>query len=326
MASTSSPSRPATDQPSLTVVVTFKDCEETLSTTLRSLRPHGDDRIRLLLVDDGSTDGTRDELAAFTERHPAAELVEHRRSRGVAASRNDALAGVGTDWIAFLDGTDFAEKGYYSTLLDTADRAGCDFVRTDHVRVDGTVRSVVGVNSELRDGSVGSPREAILPLGQETAVEETSVWAGCYHRRLAERGLLNFRTDLDGHEGLPWMWRLHLRADSFTVAGLRGVFRQAREPGTGVRDSFAVIKSLDAMVAEVRADPEADRFMAKALFLYAGAIVGELRRARHDTKPRRKTLTLLCAESLAELPRKPLKEAIKRLDENSRATIKELIK
>ena len=52
-------------------------------------------------------------------------------------------------------------------------------------------------------------------------------WAGMYHRRLAERGLLHFTDGLRTAEDRPWIWRLHREAESFAVT------RTARRASTG---------------------------------------------------------------------------------------------
>lgn len=308
----------------LTVIVTFANAEDSLSTTLRSLASHPDDRISYVLVDDGSTDDTPDTLEAFAAGQPRVNVVRQRHRQGFGAARNRGLDEAAGTWIAFLDGDDFVENGYYPRLLDVADDLGCDFVRTDHVRVEGRHREVRTVPSDLRDGTIGDPREAILPLGQATAVESSQVWAGIYHRRLLDRGLLEFRPDLTAHEDIWWMWRLHLKASSFSVAGLRGVFHQAGV-GPSATSAIDIVRGLDAMVSEVQADREADRFLPKALFLYASTMAREVRRVDYLDRPRARTLGLLCGESLRALPPTPLALAMERLDRNDTSLIEGLL-
>ncbi|MCO6705232.1 glycosyltransferase family 2 protein, partial [Streptomyces sp. CHB9.2] len=73
----------------------------------------------------------------------------------------------------------------------------------------------VGLRGEVLD-----PRDAILPADRTTSVDYAYVWAGIYHRRLLERGLLHFTESLRTAEDRPWIWRLHREATSFAVTDL----------------------------------------------------------------------------------------------------------
>ena len=60
--------------------------------------------VRILLVDDGSTDGTArlcDELA----HHPRIAVI-HQQNRGVSAARNAGLQAAASEWLTFLDADD----------------------------------------------------------------------------------------------------------------------------------------------------------------------------------------------------------------------------
>lgn len=83
-----------------TAVVPAWNCERTIRGVLASLKRLNPAPRRIVVVDDGSTDGTRQRASAGGE-----ELVvisnEHRA--GPAAARNVGARGVATDWILFVD-------------------------------------------------------------------------------------------------------------------------------------------------------------------------------------------------------------------------------
>jgi glycosyltransferase involved in cell wall biosynthesis len=58
----------------------------------------------ILVVDDASTDGTADAVAALQDRR--IKLLRHMQNRGAAAARNTGIEAAEGSWIAFLDSDD----------------------------------------------------------------------------------------------------------------------------------------------------------------------------------------------------------------------------
>jgi dolichol-phosphate mannosyltransferase len=57
----------------------------------------------VLIVDDGSTDGTAAAAAAFAAAHPAAKVLALAPNRGLGAALRAGFAAAGGEWIATLD-------------------------------------------------------------------------------------------------------------------------------------------------------------------------------------------------------------------------------
>ena len=60
----------------------------------------------LIVVDDASTDETREKVAALAATDPRIRLVDNPGRHGPAGARNAGLAQCRTDWVAFLDSDD----------------------------------------------------------------------------------------------------------------------------------------------------------------------------------------------------------------------------
>ena len=75
----------------------------------------------LLLIDDGSTDGS----GAICDEYAARDLrvrVKHGRNGGICASRNAGLDLAQGDWLAFCDHDDCVEPDWLATLHEAAER------------------------------------------------------------------------------------------------------------------------------------------------------------------------------------------------------------
>ncbi|WP_229758681.1 glycosyltransferase family 2 protein [Peterkaempfera bronchialis] len=311
----------------LSVVVPFYNVRAYAPDALRSLAANARSDFEFILVDDGSTDGTSELLESWGRDRPRVRLIRHERNRGISATRNTGMAEVGGRYLTFLDGDDWFAPGYLPRLLDAIEGFGCDFVRTDHVRCTGSSREIHRAPEARRD-EVLSPRESILPADRSTMVDYPYSWAGIYHRRLLDGGLLHFDEDLHTAEDRPWIWRLHRHAGTYAVTGLRGVFyrRAVATSLTQIGDvrQLDFVPAFDRLLKELAEDPEAELLLPKAVRTYLAVMVHHRRNADRLQRGVARTMRTLCADALRRLPQDHLDEAVAAMDSDRAATIRRL--
>jgi len=88
--------------PRLSVVIPCYNAERYIAATLDSVLAQGDDDLEIIVVDDGSRDGS---TALIRQHYPQVRLIEQVNA-GVAAARNHGIKAARGQWIAFVDADD----------------------------------------------------------------------------------------------------------------------------------------------------------------------------------------------------------------------------
>ncbi|MER5885544.1 glycosyltransferase family 2 protein [Streptomyces sp. NPDC001941] len=311
----------------LSVVVPFYNVRSYASDTLASLRANAREDFEFLLVDDCSTDGTLELLQRAEREVPGVVLLRHERNGGLATARNTGLDAARGEYLAFLDGDDWTAPGHFARLLCAIEELGVDFVRTDHVQCTARARSVHRVPVGRR-GEALHPRDAILPADRSTSVDYPYAWAGLYHRRLKERGLLHFTDGLRTAEDRPWIWRLHREADSFAAVGSLSIFyrRGVSSSLTQIGDirQLDFIRAFDQVIEETAKDPDADRLLPKAVRTYCAVISHHLGSVKRFEPAVARKLRAMGAAALRGMPQDVLREALDSMDAERASRLRRL--
>ncbi|MFF4577602.1 glycosyltransferase family 2 protein [Streptomyces sp. NPDC001389] len=311
----------------LSVVVPFYNVRTYAPDALRSLGLNAREDFEFLLVDDRSTDGTPALLERAAATLPGAVLLRRERNGGLATARNTGLDAARGEYVAFLDGDDWLAPGHLSRTLAAIEALNCDFVRTDHVQATGRERAVQRVPYGP-ERVVADPRAGILPASRATAVDYPYAWAGMYHRRLLDRGLLHFTDGLRTAEDRPWIWRLHREARSFAAVGLPGIFyrRGISTSLTQIGDERQLdfIRAFDQVIADTAADRESELLIPKAVRTYCAIIAHHIGSIERFEPAVAKKLRSMSADALGRLPRAALDGALDSMDADRSALLRRL--
>lgn len=94
------------------IITTFNEGGDLVRSTIQSVREHTSD-FEIILVDDGSTDGSCDDSGAD-------RLVRHEQRIGIAASRRDGIAVASGECYAFLDAHQWLTPGCLNQCAEVA--------------------------------------------------------------------------------------------------------------------------------------------------------------------------------------------------------------
>ena len=114
--------------PSLSLIVPIFNVAEYLPTTLDSIVRQTLSHFEVILVDDGSTDGSREIAENYCQRQPNWQLITQTQ-QGVSVARNVGTQQASGDFVTYLDGDDWLCPQTLETLLLAAQQHEADMVQ-----------------------------------------------------------------------------------------------------------------------------------------------------------------------------------------------------
>ena len=146
---------------SLSLIVPIYNVAEYLSTTLDSIVRQTLSHFEVILVDDGSTDGSREIAEFFCQRQPHWHLITQEQ-QGVSVARNVGTQQASGDFVAYLDGDDWLCPQTLETLMSAAQKHEADMVQCGFYYAYS--------NRLLYDNRRQSPQDAPQSLNTEMAL------------------------------------------------------------------------------------------------------------------------------------------------------------
>ena len=119
--------------PLISIIVPVYQVKDYISECVESLLAQTYTNLEILLVDDGSTDGSGEICDRYAERESRVRVV-HQENQGPSAARNAGLDSAKGEYVAFVDSDDvvlpdFIEALYRLVKKYQADIAACNYVR-----------------------------------------------------------------------------------------------------------------------------------------------------------------------------------------------------
>jgi glycosyltransferase involved in cell wall biosynthesis len=225
--------------PEVTVVIPTRNRRTLLMTTLAGVLAQTDVDLEVVVVDEGSTDGTADAVAALGDAR--VRLLRNATAQGVVAARNRGLSAARGTWVGFCDDDDLWAPEKLASQIRAAEAA----------RRQWAVAGAVGFEP---DGTVRY--RTIPPLDEELAslLPWLNTVPGGSSNVIALRGLMEQAGGFDGRFRVLADWELWIRLarqgpPATVPAALVGYRMHAANMSTasdGVLDELGLIEALSA--------------------------------------------------------------------------------
>lgn len=180
----------------ITVGIAVYNVKDYLDDCIESVLAQPCSSMEIILVDDGSTDGSGALCQQYAQRDSRIRLIQFERNRGICEVRNTIIRQATGKWLYFVDGDDVLPPYFSEVALSAADRMEdilvYQFVSFGEkaqftqpalpLAIDG---SFGRYGKDLSRYSIGMHLPAALEQKKQTDwknIELTSIWAKAYRR------------------------------------------------------------------------------------------------------------------------------------------------
>lgn len=201
--------------PEVTVITPAYNTARWLPDCLKSVAGQTGVTLEHLVIDDGSTDGTAQLLAAQAARFTHIRVLTQDGNQGQARARNLALDQARGDYVVFLDSDDrLHDPAALRTAIDRARATQSDVLHCQYARFnDGTDDLRPAVN-RLTGHEISGTRAEAFPQ----AMNITSCWQMVFRRDFLETHGLRFDHQLRQREDRPFVTDCLLRARNIATS------------------------------------------------------------------------------------------------------------
>lgn len=115
------------ESPLITIIVPIYNVAVYMDRCVDSILTQTYRNLEVLLVDDGSTDGSADKCDQWALRDPRIKVI-HQSNGGLSQARNAALDAMTGQYVTMVDGDDYIVPHCVATMLELASSTGADVV------------------------------------------------------------------------------------------------------------------------------------------------------------------------------------------------------
>ena len=173
-----------TSEPLISVIVPVYNVERYLDQCMESIVGQSYPHLEILVVDDGSTDGSGELCDRWAGRDERIRVI-HQPNGGLSAARNTALDAMTGEWVIMVDSDDVLHHDAASILLEAILREQADIVIGDHVIVydDAAPQWPAGTHDGDNKNAAYSQQDALLAVFYQQGLTH-SAWARIYRAAL----------------------------------------------------------------------------------------------------------------------------------------------
>ena len=196
----------------ISFIIPAYNCEAYIERCIDSLLLQKDADLDIVVVNDGSTDGT----AELLEKYKSDVTVKTIPNGGCSNARNVGLSIAQGDFIMFADADDYLSEGAVERLVKVQRDTDADIVKFSYKLVfpDGSTKTAYNQFEEYEVIDKNDFKKKIYPYFIN-GIRLNSLWSGLYRRELIDGR--SFRTDMKVAEDAVFSLGSYTRANRVVV-------------------------------------------------------------------------------------------------------------
>lgn len=225
--------------------------------------------LELIVIDDGSTDGTIDVVEQLKEEFPGEIIIIKQDNEGPGAARNKGMKVATGDFIAFLDGDDILYPDAYLKLYQSAMNNSADIVVGNVDRFNSSSNHFVsGLHRKIFDNDLNNTHI----INNHSLLYDTTSWNKLFRTEFLKKYQILFPENIL-YEDIPFNMEAHLRSTCTNIItdkvyrwrlrdGNDKSITQSRFEFKNLEDRITAIKLFSEIVAKLNID-DADFIASK---------------------------------------------------------------
>ena len=195
----------------ISVIVPVYNCEAYLPGLLDSVLAQTYQNFEIILIDDGSRDGSGNLCDAYAEKDSRIRVV-HQENHGVSHARNRGLALAAGDAVSFIDSDDTLEPDMYELLVNTMQEHEADIAHCGYKHIVGEEIRLVHDTKRVIPQTTGEALECFV----SGRLFGGGLWNKLFRAELVKD--LTFREDLKINEDILFNFQAFCRAKKSVFA------------------------------------------------------------------------------------------------------------